>query len=150
MTERTKWGRVNFAAKQLPAMRIAIPIGVVVALGLALLAGWADVVGPRLAFGVAIFTFALAVPCAALAYVFVVDRSTMLGAPVDPDESVEVRWHERAAAGSFMDVLVGAGLAVGLASVLDWKMDGIWVLLGVWAVGGASFVLRYLLISRRG
>lgn len=150
VAERTKWGRVKYGAKKKSAMRIAIPIGTLIALGLALLAGWADVVGPRMLLGVTFVAIALAVPCTALVYVLLVDRSTMLGAPDDPDESIEARWYERAAAETFMDVMVSVGVVAGLASVLDWKMDGVWVLMGVWAVGGLSFALRYLLISRRG
>ena len=147
---RTKWGRVKFGAQKTPAMAVAIPVGLVIAFGFALLAVWADVAGPHLIVGLAAFTFALSAPCIATIYALVVDRSTMLGAPDDPDESIESRWYERAAAGSFMDVLVGAGLAAGLASVLDWHMDGVLVLMGIWALGLSSLGLRYFLIRRRG
>lgn len=79
--ELTKWGRVKFGSRKIPAMRIAIPVGIVIALGLAFLARLADTVGTHVVLGVTIFTAALSAPCIALVYALVVDRSTMLGAP---------------------------------------------------------------------
>ena len=116
----------------------------------ALALGWAGQVGPNPVLGVIVVALGLGVPCTTLMYVLVVDRSTMSGAPKRPDESVEQRWGERAAAGTTYDLLVTTGLALGLISVLDLKVDGLAALLGVLLVGFASLGLRYFVISRRG
>lgn len=65
------------------------------------------------------------------------------------EDSVESRWMERATAGAFLDVVIAAGVALTLTSLLDLDVPGRLVLLGLLGGAGADTALRYRVLSRR-
>ena len=56
---------------------------------------------------------------------------------------------ERATAGAFVDVVIAAGVALTLTSLLDLDVPGRLVLLGLLGGAGADTALRYRVLSRR-
>lgn len=66
-----------------------------------------------------------------------------------PEESVERRWFDKAAAGAFVDVLLVTSLALGLVSIYDLTVDGLDVLLAVVVLAVLAVAARYVVISRR-
>ena len=149
---RTKWGYAKFGAGRIPALAIAVPSGLAlgVAGGLAsVLVGGAGA-SPTLGFWV--FAACIALPAMALAYALVVDRNTLAGAAERPDESVESGWLDKAASGSFTDlVLVRGVMATVLAFIpRDFPVDLKLTLPAVLLLAFASFGVRYLVLRRKG
>ncbi|KRE39355.1 hypothetical protein ASG73_03240 [Janibacter sp. Soil728] len=87
-------------------------------------------------------------PAIALGWLIFVSGHTVQPDP-HVEDSVEARWVERACSGAFIDLVVAAGVALTLTSVLDLEVPGGLVLLAVVAGAGIDAVLRYAVISRR-
>jgi hypothetical protein len=147
---RTKWGRARIGSGRVPAMAIAIPCGLVLGFLLSLVAVWAGIAGPNPVVGGAAFTLCLAVPATMLVWVLVLDRSTLQGAADLPEESIESRWYTKAAAGAQTDVILLAGLAVLVLTLLPWgaELDSRVVLGGVIGASFLSFSIRYQVLRR--
>ncbi len=149
---RTKWGRTKFGTGRTPAMAIALPSGVVLAVAGGLLSVLVGVTASNPALGFWVFTSCLTMPAVALVYVLVVDRDTLEGAAERPDDSIESGWYDKAASGSFADLI----LVLGIASIIltfiprDFFVDLKLVLPAVVAVCFASFGIRYLVLRRKG
>jgi hypothetical protein len=150
--ERTKWGRTRFGGGRTPAMAIAVPSGVVLAVAGGWLSVLVGVTAANPALGFWVFTSCLTMPAVALVYVLVVDRDTLDGAAARPEESVESRWYDQAAAGSFMDLVAGLGIASIVLTFIprDFSVDLDLVLPAVVAGCFASFGIRYLVLRRKG
>ncbi|MCQ1946762.1 hypothetical protein [Arthrobacter sp. zg-Y1116] len=107
---------------------------------------------PNPALGFWVFFACIAMPAVALVYLLVVDRNTLIGATERPDDSVESGWIDKAAAGSFMDLILVLGVAATVLAfiprelVIDLKL----VLPAVIALGFASFGIRYLVLRWKG
>jgi hypothetical protein len=119
-----------------------LALAVALGLGVALLRGesfW-------LVFGV--FSACFLPPALGLAWL-------LLGAGrrVRPDphveENVESRWLDKAASGALFDTIGGAGLAAGLLSIFELRIEASLALLGVVAFALADGGLRYLSLARR-
>ncbi len=85
-----------------------------------------------------------------LAWVFLVDRSTLRGALDRPEESVEGAWYNRAAQGAFSDILLIVGLCTAFLAITGIRIDVLIALIGVLLVAMGSFGIRYLIARRRG
>ena len=144
----TRWGRVRFGSRRMPAMAVAVPTGFVVA---ALFGAAGAILRPEapLLFGV-ILGLCLWGPSLALVWALVVDRSTLRGAVRDPEESVASSWYERAAGGAFQDTLTAAGLALAVVAIWRLEFTATLALLGVVLFAMGSFAVRYVLCARRG
>jgi hypothetical protein len=96
----------------------------------------------------AVFAACTLGPAIALGWLVFVSGHTV---QTDPhvEDSVEARWVERACSGAFIDLVIAAGVALTLTSVLDLHVPGGVVLLAVVIGAGADSVLRYGVISRR-
>lgn len=149
---RTKWGRAKLGNGRIPAMAIAVPGGLLFGCVLALVAVWVGAAGPNPLLGWTVFTLCLTVPGAMLAWVLVLDRSTLQGAAEQPEESVESRWYLRAAAGAQTDVIMLAGVGVLVLTFVSAgiDLDPRLVLAGVIGVSFVSFAIRYQLLRRKG
>jgi hypothetical protein len=149
---RTKWGRMKFGTGRTPAMALAIPAGMVLATAGGLLSVLVGVTESNPALGFWVFTSCLTMPAVALVYVLVVDRDTLEGAAERPGDSIESRWYDQAASGSFMDLIAGLGIASIVLTFIprDFSVDLKLVLPAVITVCFASFGIRYLLLRRKG
>jgi hypothetical protein len=149
---RTKWGRTKFGTGRTPAMAIAIPAGLVLAAAGGVLSVLVGVTAADPVLGFGVFTACLAMPAVALVYVLVVDRGTLRGATERPDDSVESRWYDQAASGSFMDLIAGLGITSIILVFIpgDFPVDLDLVLPAVLVVCFASFGIRYLVLRRKG
>lgn len=149
---RSKWGRAKFGAGQVPAMAIAVPSGLILGAGLGLLAAAVGISGSNPVLGGLVFALFLAMPAAALVYALIVDRNTLQGAAERPEESIESKWYDHAAAGSFTDLILVAGLGATILAFIpgDFTVDLKLGLPAVVAVCFASFGIRYLALKRRG
>ncbi|MCQ1987100.1 hypothetical protein [Arthrobacter sp. zg-Y844] len=112
----------------------------------------AGISGSNPALGFWVFAACIAMPAVALVYVLVVDRNTLIGATERPDDSVESGWIDKAAAGSFMDLIMVLGVAATVLAFIpkDFSVDLKLILPAVIALGFASFGIRYLVLRRKG
>ncbi len=151
---RTKWGLARFGTN-IPAIAVAIPIGVVVAALIGSAAAWitpltgSDVPSPLLlGVIVAICTFPATL---GLTYAVVIDRATLVGATDRPEESVESQWYTRAAAGALSDVVLVVGLAAFISAFIPTlEVRAYAVFAGVILLAAISCTVRYLVQRRRG
>lgn len=149
---RTKWGRTKFGTGRTPAMAIAVPAGVLLAVAGGLLSVLVGVTAANPALGFWVFTACLTMPAVALVYVLVVDRDTLQGATERPDESIESGWYDKAASGSFMDLVAGLGITLIVLTFVpgDVSVDLDLVLAAVVVACFVSFGVRYLVLRRKG
>jgi hypothetical protein len=150
-TDRTKWGRVKFGSGRLPAMVLAIPSGALAGAAMGMVCALSGLAGPTPLLGAAAFAVGLAVPAVLLVWVLVVDRSTLQGTTKQPEESIESRWHTRAAAGAQADVVFAASIGAFVLTLIpvDGQIDARLVLLAVVAVSLLSFSFRYQVLRRK-
>lgn len=110
------------------------------------LAGWAR--GDEFWLVAGVFAACTLGPAAGIGWLLFVSDHT-----VEPDaraeESIEKAWLDRAMIGTCTDLVVAAGVALALTSVLDLDVSGRAVLLAVVLGVGADTFVRYLVMSRR-
>ncbi|WP_146362229.1 hypothetical protein [Arthrobacter yangruifuii] len=145
---RSKWGYARFGSGRIPALAVAVPSGMILGGAAGLLAVLAGVSGPSPVLGFAVFAVFFASPAAGLVYVLVVDRSTLAGAPARPDDSVEAGWLDKAAAGSFTDLVLVLGITATVLAFIprEFPVDLKLVLPAVILLGFACFGIRYLVL----
>lgn len=147
---RSRWGRVRFGARRLPALMVAAPIGVLLALGIAGIAVATGGAGPHPLVGAAAITLITVWACTGLVWALIVDRNTLRGATANPEQSVESVWYDRAASGAFTDVLLIVGLGTAVLSFASLEIPTLLALAGVLVIAMGSFGIRYLMLQRRG
>ena len=153
---RPRWGRsARLGGGSGRLILVSLVAGVVIALligaaayGLASSQGDAD---PRFPAVMGAVMAASALPAgAALAWLFLVDRTTLRGAVRDTEETIEGRWLERAQSGAFGDLLVVLGLGTFVVALAGWQLSLPLVGAGLLLFAGASVAVRYALQKRRG
>lgn len=153
---RSRWGRSSrLGGGSGRVILVSLVAGVVIALligaaayGLASSRGDAD---PRFPAVMGAVMAASALPVgAALAWLALVDRTTVRGAIRDTEETIEGRWLEKAQSGAFGDLLVVLGLGTFVVAMTGWQADLPLVGAGLLLVAGASVAVRYALQKRRG
>ena len=153
---RPRWGRsARLGGGSGRLILVSLVAGVVIALligaaayGLASSQGDAD---PRFPAVMGAVMAASALPVgAALAWLALVDRTTVRGAIRDTEETIEGRWLEKAQSGAFGDLLVVLGLGTFVVAMTGWQADLPLVGAGLLLVAGASVAVRYALQKRRG
>ena len=153
---RSRWGRSSrLGGGSGRLILVSLVAGVVIALligaasyGLASSQGDA---GPRFPAVTGAVMAASALPVgAALAWLFLVDRTTLRGAVRDTEETVEGRWLEKAQSGAFGDLLVVLGLGTFVVALAGWQPSLPLVGAGLLLFAGASVAVRYALQKRRG
>lgn len=149
---RTKWGYTKFGNRRTPTMAIAIPLGIVVGITGGWLSATIGVTGPNPTLGFWVFASCLTMPAIALVFALIVDRSTLQGATERTEDSIESRWYDKAASGSFTDLILVLGLtSLALAFVpRDVPVDLKLVLPAIIGVCVIPFGVRYLLLRRKG
>ncbi len=153
---RSRWGRSSrLGGGSGRLIVVSLVAGVVIALligaaayGLASSQGDAD---PRFPAVMGAVMAASALPVgAALAWLALVDRTTVRGAIRDTEETIEGRWLEKAQSGAFGDLLVVLGLGTFVVAMTGWQPSLPLVGAGLLLVAGASVAVRYALQKRRG
>ena len=153
---RSRWGRSSrLGGGSGRLILVSLVAGVVIALligaaayGLASSQGDAD---PRFPAVMGAVMAASALPVgAALAWLALVDRTTVRGAIRDTEETIEGRWLEKAQSGAFGDLLVMLGLGTFVVALAGWQPSLPLVGAGLLLVAGASVAVRYALQKRRG
>lgn len=153
---RSRWGRSSrLGGGSGRLILVSLVAGVVIALligaaayGLASSQGDAD---PRFPTVMGAVMAASALPVgAALAWLFLVDRTTLRGAVRDTEETIEGRWLEKAQSGAFGDLLVVLGLGTFVVALAGWQPSLPLVGAGLLLFAGASVAVRYALQKRRG
>ena len=153
---RSRWGRSSrlgggsgrlIVVSLVAGVVVALLIGTV-AFALASSQGDAD---PRFPAVMGAVMAASALPVgAALAWLALVDRTTVRGAIRDTEETIEGRWLEKAQSGAFGDLLVVLGLGTFVVALAGWQPSLPLVGAGLLLVAGASVAVRYALQKRRG
>lgn len=153
---RSRWGRSSrLGGGSGRLIVVSLVAGVVIALligaaayGLASSQGDAD---PRFPAVMGAVMAASALPVgAALAWLALVDRTTVRGAIRDTEETIEGRWLEKAQSGAFGDLLVVLGLGTFVVALAGWQPSLPLVGAGLLLFAGASVAVRYALQKRRG
>ncbi|WP_027502949.1 hypothetical protein [Rhodococcus sp. UNC363MFTsu5.1] len=65
------------------------------------------------------------------------------------EQSIEVRWMERAGAGAFLDVLVATTLGAAALLITGFEVQAVAALIGLAAFSVVDVGLRYLIIKRQ-
>lgn len=130
-------------------MRIAIPVGLLVAVGF----GVVRVIvnnpdGPLKWLGGIILGVAVAPFAVALVATLVVDRSTLKGAVRNPGDSVESVWYDKSAAMACHVTLGACGVGAFVAMWLEQSVVS-YTLIGVWGLTGISLAVAYLIQKGR-
>lgn len=148
-TLRSKWGRSKLGGTSKALLVGSFVIGILGGAAMGSLAAWA-VSGPTPMLRFAVFAICTAPVFTGAGYALLVDRNTIMGAPRNPEASIEASWLERAAARTLGDVLVVFGLTATMFAITGWQANTV-LLLGL-ALGFimADAGLRYLIIKRRG
>ncbi len=148
---RTRWGRTRFADGRLPAVAVAIPVGLLLAIGVGAVTLWTGVASGEHALPVAgVFALVMSWGLVGLVWALVVDRTSLRGAIDNPDESIESTWLDAAMAGAFRDTIMLTGLVLAILSITGFELDVLWALIGVIVVGFFSTFVRYLMAKKRG
>ena len=148
---RSRWGRTTFADGRIPALSIAIPVGIVLALGAGALTLLTDVASGAQALLIAgAFAFILSWGFIGLVWALVVDRTTLRGAIDNPDESIESQWLESAMSSALGDTIMATGVGLVMIALTGFEIDAIWALSGVIAIAFLSTAVRYLMAKARG
>ena len=144
----SKWGRSRFGGSSAALILTSVGTGTVLATGAgALFAKFSNIEKPWLAF--AVMTVGVLAPFSALVWAILVDRLTITGVIRRPEESVETRWYDQAASGTFTDMLLIMGVAAAVFSIFRFEVNSGLLLAGLIIVMMADFGLRYLIKSRR-
>lgn len=148
-TERqTRWGRSRV---------LGGGTGRLIAVSLVLGAALASAVGgiyiavghpSRPWVALAIFVVVMLPVSTALAWVVLVDRSTITGASKNAEKNVENNWFERAAMGAFGDLMLVIGLGTGVVAIFDLAVAPALLLGALWVLGSVDFGVRYLAIRK--
>lgn len=147
---RTRWGRINFAGGRVPAMAVAIPAGLILAVGVGALTLLTKVTQGDQALVIAgVFALVMSWGFIGLIWILVVDRSTLRGAINNPDESIESRWLDAAMAGALRDTIMLTGLTLAALAITGFDLDVTWALIGVIWIAFFSTVVRYLMAKKR-
>ncbi|MBV1781377.1 hypothetical protein KRR55_19940 [Paeniglutamicibacter sp. ABSL32-1] len=148
---RTRWGRIRFAGRRLPAMAFAIPTGLLLASGVGALTLWTGVAeGEQAIYMAGVFALVMSWGFVGLVWAVVVDRKSLRGAIDKPDDSIESTWMDTATAGAFRDTIMLTGLGLGILSITGYELDAVWALTGVIVLGFFSTWVRYLMAKKRG
>ena len=146
---RSRFGHSKFGGSPAALIAGSIVAGLAAAFAAALIL-WA-IVRPEESTGLylGVFTLCLFPVASAGAWVFMVDRNTIVGATPNPEESIESTWYDNAAQSTFHIILVIVGV-LGVASVFtDVKLS-----LGTFAIASyvvimAAFAGSYFFNKRR-
>lgn len=147
MTESVPTGPTAKRRAPLSRYVLAAVLALVLAVGAGFLASRFRAEDPWLV-GV-VFAAAMVAPMYALTWFWLVSNFAIEEEPAHAEENVERRWVDRAAFGTYCDLLGTAGIALAVLSITGWHLSANVALLGVVLLGMADFAARYLLISRR-
>ena len=133
---------------QVPALRIAIPAGVALAVLIGVVQMLINPPGPMRGWIVPIMALCLATPCVMGVWVLIVDRSTLPGAVRNPEASIENSWYNKAASATFNMALAVSGVGASVASLMRATVVS-WTLIGVFGALAAGFGISYLVVKSR-
>ena len=145
---RSHWGRSRFGGSSRTLLVTCLLAGN----GISLLLGWVitllqpEHAGPGLFAIGAIAT--LPVSCIAV-WALLIDRTTLTGAPDDPESSIEGQWLDRAAGSSFTDLIAIIGLGCAVFTFVELPISTGLAFGGLFGIAALDFFLRYQLIKRR-
>ncbi|WP_232527820.1 hypothetical protein [Microbacterium suaedae] len=147
---RTRWGRIKFAGGRVPAMAIAIPAGLVLAVAAGALTLLTQVSEGEHALVVAgVTALVMSWGLIGLTWALVVDRASLQGAIDNPEESIESKWLDTAMAGALRDTIMLTGFALATLAITGFDIDALWALVGVILIAFSSTLVRYLMAKKR-
>lgn len=145
---RSRWGRSRFGGGSGALIAASLGGGAVLSLAI----GWVatltqpDATRVWLLF---LVTAVVTLPVSSmLAWVLLVDRSTLAGAVASPEHSIEGQWYDRAAAGAFGDILVTVGIGAAVFSWVDIPVPTNLVFVALFTIAAVSFGLRYFVAKK--
>lgn len=150
METKTRLGRMRSGGSQSKLMLTSAAAGAMTAVIVgAVLTTLTDHTGVSAGLAVVIYAACL-FPVGFVAWwAVLVDRSTIAGAPAQPEESIESRWYDQAAQSTFHVCLWAVG-ALGVVSVFwDFQVSAYWLTIGLGTFLAVVFWVSYLLHKRR-
>lgn len=145
---RSRFGRPRFGGSTATLLSLSALAGIV---GGTLLAWIIATLASLPLTWMAIFA-ASAIPItASLAWVLMVDRDTLTGAPRNPEESVENVWLHKASSAALLDISGIIGLTVLALTILGDRvsLSADTALMAVWFAGLIDVFIRYQVLKRR-
>ena len=148
-TKRSAWGRAKFGGGSATLITVSLISGAALAAGLSYL--YATFQFPEnFATAWSIFGAVFWPIMSVIVWVLLVDRSTLRGAPKNPEASIEATWYSRAAAGAFTDLIGALGLGLLVTTLfVDVPLPTDNVLLAILLVATVDFTIRYVVLRLR-
>lgn len=145
-TTSTRWGKAR--NRHYSAMRIAAPLGILLAAASAALWGFIGPGSENPWLAITIFFAVTVAPWIMLIWAIVVDRNTISGATRRPEESVENQWLTQAAEISFFVVFMVTGVSSAVTSPFLGNPVSL-TLLAIALLAMITFGVSYLIVKRR-
>ena len=149
---RFGWTKARIRGHRAPALRIALPVGLLLSLAVASTLAALTVSESDGSYWLAFALYAafMTGPLSSLVWVLAVDRNTIRGALTRPEDSVENTWYDRAAVGVFHDSLIVAGIGAAVFSFWHLSPDLGLLALAVALLLAGDFAVRYQILRHRG
>lgn len=143
----SRWGRARFGGGTAALIGVSLGSGVFLsAIAGGAFAALSGSEQPILALAVMIVC-TLPVTTA-LGWAVLVDRSSLKGAIERPDDSIESTWYDKAASGTFGDVLLVGGLGAAAFAFMQIDAPVGWSLAAVVLFAMLDFTARFLWLKR--
>lgn len=147
---RTRFGMARFGDGRVPAMMVAAPAGLVLALALGALAVATGTLGTQPLLVGALVVIGSAAPLTLLVHMMVVDRMTMRGAVARPEPADANEVATRAGRGTMYDIGIVVGIGLMLSAIVSLEIDMAVALFGIACLAIISFAIRYAIVRRSG
>lgn len=143
----SRWGRARFGGGTAALIGVSLGAGVLLsAIAGGAFSAFSGSDQPILAF--AVMSICTLPVTTALGWAILVDRSSVTGSIERPDDSIESAWYEKAASGTFGDVLLVAGLGAAAFAFLHIEAQVSWSLAAVVLFAMLDFTARFLWLKR--
>ncbi|MFT4134951.1 hypothetical protein [Microbacterium sp.] len=143
----SRWGRARFGGGSALLLALSAAGGLLIAGGLGALLALFSTSGDSW-LGFAVGSIVTLPAAAALSWALLVDWSTIAGRAKRPEESIENAWYDRAATGTFHDLLMILGLGAAAFSVTRLTFDTGLLFTVLCGVAMADFALRFWATAR--
>lgn len=146
---QTTWGRSRFGGNQASLLGVSILGGTLLAqpLGWGILALQEKQISWWL---VPLVSIPLVPIFTTILWVVLVDRSSIKGAPRNPQTSVENHWYSKAAETTFHVMIASMGLAGATFAIFDWTLPSYLLLTATTALSMLVFLISYQIYKHRG
>ncbi|QRV01624.1 hypothetical protein JTE88_05845 [Arcanobacterium phocisimile] len=142
----SKWGYTKH--KQIPALRIALPTGLIFGAFTGVICAYLRSDMNNVWLYTAIFAALTGPIFAALIWVILVDRATITGTVAKPEVSIENAWHHKAASAGFFTMFISSSWGMAIASFYQHNFATTYLAV-IFFLGVSTYWVSYFVHRRR-